>query len=155
MKRLVLTGLLGLLVWLPYQASAQVSISVNIGSQPAWGPRGYDYVDYYYLPDIECYYHVPKRQFIYMEGNRWRYSRSLPSRWRGYDLYHGRTVVVNSRNAYRDFDRHRVIYSGHGHGKKYYSRDYDRDDHNWGGRDRGRDREHDRGRGHGHGRGKH
>ena len=40
------------------KASAQVKVGVNIniGSQPEWGPRGYDYVEYYYLPDIEMYY---------------------------------------------------------------------------------------------------
>ena len=28
---------------------AQVSVNVNIGSPPAWGPVGYSSVDYYYL----------------------------------------------------------------------------------------------------------
>ena len=31
---------------------AQVSVNVNIGSPPAWGPAGYPSVDYYYLPVI-------------------------------------------------------------------------------------------------------
>lgn len=169
MKRLVLLGMFGIMGWMPYQAKAQLSINVNIGSQPLWGPVGYDYVDYYYLPDVECYYHVPKRQFIYMEGNRWRFSASLPSRYRSYDLYNGYKVVVNS---YRNFDHDRVYYSryrnvrnqpvirysndsryyvvkGHPHGmppgqaKKYYSRERDRD------YDRDRDRGYDRDRGHG------
>ena len=39
------------------EASAQVrvNVNVNIGSQPVWGPEGYHYLDYYYLPDIEEY----------------------------------------------------------------------------------------------------
>lgn len=169
MKKLILLGMLGVIGWMPYQAKAQVSINVNIGSQPLWGPVGYDYVDYYYMPDIECYYHVPNRQFIYMEGNRWRFSASLPSRYRHYDLYGGYKVVVNS---YRNFDHDRRYYAryrnvrgqkiirysddsryyvvkGHPHGmppgqaKKYYSRDHDR------GRDRWDNDRWDNDRGHG------
>jgi len=163
MKKLILLGMLGVLGWMPYQAQAQLSINVNIGAQPLWGPVGYDHVDYYYMPDIECYYHVPNRQFIYMEGNRWRFSASLPSRYRNYDLYGGYKVVVNS---YRNYDHDRSYYSryrnvrgqqvirysndsryyvvkGHPHygrGNKYYSRDRDND--------RGRDRwDNDRGHG--------
>lgn len=40
-------------------AKAQVSLNINIGSQPVWGPTGYDHVDYYYFPDIDAYYYVP------------------------------------------------------------------------------------------------
>lgn len=175
MKRLILLGMLGVIGWMPFQAKAQVSINVNIGSQPLWGPVGYDYVDYYYMPDIECYYHVPKRQFIYMEGSRWRFSASLPSRYRNYDLYGGYKVVVNS---YRNFDHDRSYYSGYrnhrgqriirysddsryyvvkghphyGHGKKHYSRDNDRRHDRWdndrghGKWNKGRDRDDHHGR---------
>jgi hypothetical protein len=181
MKRLIVLGLFGVMGWMPYQATAQVSINVNIGSQPLWGPVGYDYVDSYYLPDIESYYSVPRRQFIYLQGSRWIFSASLPSRYRGYDLYNGYKVVV-SRDGYRNFNRDRVTYSryrnvrsqpvirysrdaryhvvkGHPHGmppgqaKKYESRGHDRGG-NWGRNDkRGNDsRGHDRGD---RGRGKH
>lgn len=111
MKKLIVLGMLGILGWIPYQASAQISVSLNIGSQPLWGPVGYDYVDNYYLPDVECYYNVPTRRFIYMDNNRWIHSASLPSRYRGYDLYSGYKVVVNSRDPYRNFDRDRVTYA--------------------------------------------
>lgn len=117
MKKLLVLGLLVTIGWIPYQAAAQVNVNVNIGSQPLWGPVGYDYVDYYYLPDVESYYHVPRRQFIYLQNNRWVFSSSLPSRYRGYDLYSGYKVVVNSRNPYRNFDRDRVAYSRYRHSK--------------------------------------
>lgn len=182
MKKLILLGMLGILGWMPFQAQAQLSINVNIGSQPLWGPVGYDHVDYYYLPDVEAYYHVPRRQFIYLQNSRWIFSASLPSRYRGYDLYSGYKVVVNSRDPYRNFNRDRVTYAryrgykgqkvirysndsryhvvkGHPHGmppgqaKKYYSRDHDRKRND---RDynRGKDRDH-KGRGGEHGRGRH
>lgn len=172
MKKLILLGMLGIIGWMPFQAKAQVSINVNIGSQPLWGPVGYDHVDYYYLPDVEAYYHVPRRQFIYMDNSRWIFSASLPSRYRGYDLYSGYKIVINSRDPYRDFHRHRASYGryrghrgqqvirysndsryyvvkGHPHGKykKHYSGGHDRNDRNdrWDRRDRDdhrRDRDH-------------
>nr|WP_197718688.1 hypothetical protein [Pedobacter schmidteae] len=174
MKRLILLGILGVIGWMPFQAKAQLSINVNIGSQPLWGPVGYDYVDYYYLPDMECYYHVPARQFIYLEGSRWRFSASLPSRYRGYNLDNCYKVVVNSRDPYRYFDRDRVAYAryrgmrnqqvirysndsryyvikGHSHYGRPDRRDYHRDHDRWdndrghGGRDYDRGDHRDRG----------
>jgi hypothetical protein len=86
-------------------------VNVNIGSQPVWGPVGYDHVDYYYLPDIETYYYVPTRQFVYFDNGRWIYSSSLPYRYRNYDLNRGYKVVVNERRPYMNFSLHRAEYS--------------------------------------------
>ena len=83
------------------EACAQVSININIGNQPAWGPTGYDYVNFYYLPEINCYYDVMRGQFVYLSGSRWIYGRSLPSRYRTYNLYNTYKVVVNRPYAYR------------------------------------------------------
>lgn len=91
-------------------AGAQVSVNVNIGSQPAWGPVGYDHVDYYYLPDIDAYYYVPDRQFVYYENNAWVRRGALPARYRGYDLYNGYKVVVNEPQPYLRADFYRVNY---------------------------------------------
>ncbi|MRG44765.1 hypothetical protein GFS24_06550 [Chitinophaga sp. SYP-B3965] len=82
-----------------FNANAQVSINVNIGSQPAWGPVGYDYAEYYYLPDVDAYYYIPDRQFIYLNGNRWVRARALPAAYH-YDLYSGYKVVVNEPRPY-------------------------------------------------------
>lgn len=172
MKKLIVIGLLGVIGMISQPAVAQISINVNIGSQPLWGPVGYDHVDYYYLPDIESYYSVPKQQFVYMDNGRWVFSRSLPSRYRSYNLYNGYKVVVNS---YNNFNSDRVRYAkykkvrtqkmikysndsryyvvkGHPHGmppgqaKKYYGKDNK-------GKDKGKWKEghdgHDKGRGKG------
>ncbi|MBU0696242.1 MAG: hypothetical protein KKE39_06910 [Bacteroidetes bacterium] len=96
---------------------AQVNISVNIGSQPAWGPSGYQHVEYYYLPDIESYYYVPRHQFVYLSNGRWVFSASLPSRYRDYDLYRGYKVVINRHRAYENYERDREEYGDY--------RDYD------------------------------
>ncbi|MBC7654802.1 MAG: hypothetical protein H7098_10055 [Oligoflexus sp.] len=111
MKKIFLTLLVAVGL-LSTQSSAQVSINANIGSQPLWAPVGHDYVEYYYLPEIESYYYVPKKQFIYMDNNgRRSFSNALPSRYRGYDLDRGYKVVINSRDAYNNFDRDRVKYA--------------------------------------------
>lgn len=95
------------------QAGAQVRLgfSVNIGSQPDWGPTGYDHVDYYYLPDVDAYYNVSNKQFTYMEGNRWVTRTSLPGRYRNYDLYNGYKVVVNEKNPWNRASYYRNNYS--------------------------------------------
>jgi len=95
------------------KAEAQVRVNINIGSQPVWGPVGYDHVDYYYLPDIESYYYVPTRQFIYLSGGNWVFSSGLPPAYRTYNLYSGYKVVVNRPKAYIYHDTYRVKYKGY------------------------------------------
>ena len=83
-----------------YKAEAQVSVSINIGRQPVWGPVGYDYVDYYYLPDLGVYYDVPRGMFVYYDLGRWNFAPALPPRYGHYDLYRSYKVVVNDRNPW-------------------------------------------------------
>ena len=92
---------------------AQVSVNVNIGSPPAWGPVGYSSVDYYYLPDIEAYYDIRASQFIYFGRGKWIRSRNLPYHYRNYNLYSGYKVVLNDYHGsrpYNHFKSHKVKY---------------------------------------------
>ena len=92
---------------------AQVSVNVNIGSPPAWGPVGYSSVDYYYLPDIEAYYDIRASQFIYFGRGKWIRSRNLPYHYRNYNLYNGYKVVLNDYHGsrpYNHFKSHKVKY---------------------------------------------
>ena len=142
-----------------FVASAQVSVSVNIGTQPMWGPSGYDRADYYYLPDVEAYYYVPRQQFIYLDAGRWVFAANLPGRYRNYDLYSGYKVVINQARPYDHFYDHRNQYARYRgwNSRQECIRDYrgprggdrgrDWDDR---GRGRGRDHDHGRGRGRGH-----
>jgi hypothetical protein len=93
--------------------NAQVSLglSFNLNSQPAWGPTGNDYAEYYYLPDIETYYNVSQHRFYYNLNGRWIYSSNLPRRYRDYDLYNSYKVVVNERNPWRNHSTYRDKYS--------------------------------------------
>ncbi|MCY1497679.1 hypothetical protein D3C87_68330 [compost metagenome] len=92
---------------------AQVSVNVNIGSRPDWGPVGYTEANYYYLPDIEAYYDVRASNFIYISNGNWIRGRYLPARYRNYDLYNGYKVVLTDYHGarpYAHFNTHRVKY---------------------------------------------
>jgi len=112
MKKLILLFALFLIGFLPASINAQpsVSFSVNIGVQPMWGPVGYDHAEYYYMPDIETYYYVPKHRFIYLEGDRWVTRTALPQRYRGYDLYTIHKVVINEPRPYLRHHEYRERY---------------------------------------------
>lgn len=126
----------GMMLMLAGTTYGQLSVRVNVGTPPAWGPAGYNDVRYYYLPDIECYYDVQTSMFVYPMGNRWVHSRALPARYRGYDLYHGYKVTMNGYHGntpYLHFRENRMSY-----GKGYRGREQ----HNIG----ERHENHDRGR---------
>lgn len=93
-------------------AQVDVSINFNLGTQPIWGPTGYDYVEYYYLPDIEVYYYVPQHRYYYNNNGRWIYSSYLPSRFGNYDFYNSYKVVLNEREPWRNHKNYK---------EKYYS----------------------------------
>ena len=146
MKKLVILSFLLIAVFsFNIRTDAQVRVNVNINSQPEWGPVGYDRVEYYYLPDIESYYYVPRHQFVYFSNGRWVFSSYLPSRYRNYDLYSGYKVVVNRPDAYRYYDQDRVRYEQY---RNYYGKQQSRGNHG-NGRGHDKDRDRDRGR-HGH-----
>jgi hypothetical protein len=130
-------------------AKAQVSVSVNIGAQPMWAPAGYASAEYYYLPDIECYYYVPRHQFVYLNGPNWMFSYNLPARYSGYDLYGGYKVVCSGPRPYMHFANDRVAYARYRgyYGHQTVIRDY----HPRGGYYGGGPRYYNAPRGHAHG----
>jgi hypothetical protein len=93
---------------------SQVSVNVNIGSPPLWGPVGFADIQYYYLPDIEVYYDVPTAMFLYYEGGMWVRRGYLPRRYRNYNLYNGYKVVLNDyrgNEPYVHFKDHKGKYA--------------------------------------------
>jgi len=115
MKKLILSAAILLSCLMYKTASAQVGISlgVNIGSQPDWGPVGYDHADYYYMPDIDTYYYVPTHQYVYYDNNVWVHRTYLPARYRNYNLYSGYKVVINGRDPWLRNDVYRTRYYGY------------------------------------------
>lgn len=106
-------------------AQVRVGVNINIGSQPEWGPYGYDYAQFYYLPDIDVYYDVLNNQFIYFDGFDWRSSSYLPPMYSNFDLYNAYKVVINEPRPYLRADYYRrQYYSYRGHHNQPVLRDY-------------------------------
>jgi len=105
---------IGLLLLFVGSVEAQISVRVNLGSPPQWGPVGYSDVRYYYLPDVEAYYDIPSSMFIYYNGVSWIHRSSLPGRYRNYDLYSGYKVPMSDyrgNSPYTNFRKHKVQYA--------------------------------------------
>ena len=115
MKKTILVSALLLSGFLFQSANAQlrVGLNINISTQPTWGPVGYDHVEYYYMPDIDVFYSVPRRQYVYQQRGRWIFSASLPLRYRSFDLYSGYKVVINEPYPYRRADTYRSQYASY------------------------------------------
>lgn len=115
MKKFVAFVAITLSILLSIQSHAQLQLTIrsNITSQPMWGPTGYDHVDYYYLPDIDAYYYVPKRQYIYQEHGNWIFRSSLPRRYNNYNVYNGYKVVLNEPTPYKQADNYRIKYGSY------------------------------------------
>nr|WP_315222940.1 hypothetical protein [uncultured Flavobacterium sp.] len=112
--KLIKIFLIGMLFLSFSNVEAQVSVNVNIGTPPAWGPAGYTDVRYYYLPDLETYYDVNTSNYVYSRNGKWVRTRSLPSAYRNYDLYNGYKVVLKDyrgNDPYDNFKTHKVKYA--------------------------------------------
>jgi len=141
----------GLAIVFASTMQAQISLHINVGTPPVWGPDVESNVRYYYLPDVNAYYDINTSMFIYVNDGRWTHRRHLPTEFRNYDLYRGRKVVVqnyrgNSPYAYcnyhakrYDADRpERKNFKEHGHDERYSHEDGYRG--NGKGHDKGRER---------------
>ncbi|NCS88266.1 MAG: hypothetical protein AUK34_10585 [Ignavibacteria bacterium CG2_30_36_16] len=102
----------GILMGFSTPIKSQIKYDVNIGSQPVWGPVGYDYVEYYYVPDLDIYYNVPQNRYYYYEKDRWVYNTNLPSRYSRFNLYNHYKVIVNEPEPWRKHKYYK---------EKYYS----------------------------------
>ena len=166
----------GIILLASSTVEAQVSVNVNIGRPPNWGPVGYANPEFYYLPEIEAYYDVQATQFIYFGSGRWIRSRYLPNAYRGYDLNRGHVVVLSDYHGnrpYTYFHNHKVKYNkgfrgrdqrnfayydnrgNYGDNREDYYRndDYDDDDDDDHDDDRKKFKKQGKGNGKGHGRG--
>ena len=109
MKKIVFA----LALFMSVLAHSQVSVNVNIGAPPNWGPVGYDDSRYYYLPDIDIYYDVTQSQYIYFNNGVWVRERRVPARYRNYDFYSGYKVVLRDYRGSKPYSyhsKHRAAY---------------------------------------------
>lgn len=111
MKKIILGMLAGcfMLAASVTETKAQVQVNVNLG---IWDPPAeYSGVNYYYLPDVESYYYVPTHQYVYLDGGTWVFRKTLPTRYRTYNIQTGYKVAVNRPRAYTYFNDDRSRYA--------------------------------------------
>ena len=89
-------------------AQAQVQVNVNLGTPVSQSPWYATDDNYYYLPEQGVYYNVPKRVYVFPEGNQWVYAPNLPARYNGYGYGKSHYVQVRDRSP---FNNHNV-YAG-------------------------------------------
>ena len=104
---------IGFCLFFAGQLQAQISVNIQLGSAPQWGPEGYPEVQYYYLPDVEAYYNVQTSMFIYFREGNWIHRKQLPTRYKNYDLYNGYKVVMtdyHGNTPYIHFKEYKLKY---------------------------------------------
>ena len=118
MKKLIFILGLGLIIGMVNinNTEAQVHVSINIDIQPAWGPSGYNYAEYYYIPEINVYYDVVNQMYYYNNRGRWISCLFLPVAYSYYDFYSLYKVVLNGiLHPWNYNRRHYSLYSGYRH----------------------------------------
>lgn len=126
--------ILAMLFFSSIPSQAQVSVNVNVGT-PVWGPP-VTVEEYYYLPDVNSYYDIRAKQFIYVSNGTWVRHNSLPTRYRNYNLSSGNVIVINDyhgRAPYTNYKVHKVKYVKKGQWAKS-NNGRGHDDHHKGGR---------------------
>lgn len=120
MKKFILPTLIfaSAFIYTDTQAQGRFQVNINIGTRPAWGLPGNAIGDYYYFPDIDVYYHIPQRQFVYLDAGHWTFAGNLPYAYRGYDLYRGYKVAINDPRPYMHAHVYRERY---GRGGGYWA----------------------------------
>lgn len=126
MKRLKKLSLLAfaMLSFLMFSASdlqGQNYQAAPVGyDNPQWAPPYYPGVRYYYLPDIETYYDLESREFVFLYNGQWCYSQECPSVSMGFDLNTCFAIALDI-NVYQPWMHHHYYIS---HYPRYYYRDY-------------------------------
>lgn len=109
MRKIVLAISLALgMITLSDAASAKVN--VNKHHQPNWGPAGYNYASFYFLPEYNAYYNIITKRFHYKSGQRWVTAPQLPRQFGKVDLYRTYKVVINDATPYKMNDKHIRMY---------------------------------------------
>ncbi|VBB44836.1 conserved exported hypothetical protein [uncultured Paludibacter sp.] len=89
-------------------------------NNPAWAPDYYRGVRYYYFPDIECYYDLSSRYFVFLNNGQWIFVETISPFYPAFNLSDSYIVLVNV-NVYQPWMHHQYYNS---HYPRYYYRDY-------------------------------
>ena len=89
-------------------------------NSPTWGPSYYAGARYYYFPDIEAYYDLASRDFIFLNNGQWIFVQNLSPFYSNFDLHSSFIIIIN-RGVYQPWMHHHYYNS---HYPRYYYIDY-------------------------------
>ncbi len=89
-------------------------------NNPVWAPSYYAGARYYYFPDIEAYYDLASRDFIFLNNGQWIFVQNLNPFYSNFDLYSSFIIIIN-RGVYQPWMHHHYYNS---HYPRYYYIDY-------------------------------
>ncbi|MBL4678094.1 MAG: hypothetical protein JKY70_18095 [Mucilaginibacter sp.] len=129
MKRSVLLSaiLFGSLFYNSAKAQISIHFGFNIPARPVYAPvpppppqpvMVYDNDDfddsddYYYLPEVEAYYSIPRHCYYYMNSAQWVSAAYLPGAYRNYDWRTFRHYEVRASRPYFNHDVYRNRWGG-------------------------------------------
>jgi hypothetical protein len=117
---LCLTNAIGQIVKVDRKYGTKTTVK-TVTTAPTWAKAAPVNVNYYYLPDIDTYYDVPARRYIYNSNGKWVRTAVLPSTYSRYNLSTGRTVYLTDYKGnapYTLYNVHKVKYKGNKHWKR-------------------------------------
>ncbi|GGH07312.1 hypothetical protein [Mucilaginibacter phyllosphaerae] len=138
-KSFILSAILfGSLIYSNTQAQISVHIGFNVPARrvyvPAPPPQPVmvydndefdDSDDYYYLPEVEAYYSIPRHCYYYQDGGRWVSAAYLPGAYRNYDWRSAQRYEIRGSRPYMYHDKYLSKWGGN----------YNRNNWNWNRRD--------------------
>lgn len=89
-------------------------------NNPTWAPQYYMGARYYYFPDIECYYDLSSRYFVFLNNGQWIFVETISPYYPAFNLHDSYIVIVNVK-IYQPWMHHQYYNS---HYPRYYYRDY-------------------------------
>ncbi len=110
-------------------SNAQVRFNVNVGlGLPRWIGNVNATAEYYYIPEIDAYYDVTQREFIYMNNGGWAFSAGLPAIFAGFDLYNCQKFPIYASRPYLNDNYYRNYYANY---RGTYNENYNRGNYNY------------------------
>jgi len=101
--------------WAQDTAAVDSSSAPQVYEIPDWAPYNVLGIQtrYYYFPDMQIYFELKSKMFIFNEQNGWTYSPRLPfTRFGEFDVSQSNVVplMVEDQWIFKKFEEHRTAY---------------------------------------------
>lgn len=106
-------------------SQAQISININLGaSYPSWIASSYQDAKYIYMPELDMYYDMYNKSYVYYDNYKWVSQRNVPIAYQHMDFRNARKVRVSAKNPWNNnaYYRNAYVNKGAGKGKAVYGK---------------------------------